>query len=190
MEKFSKEWFSRTCLITKIRINCLLSVCFFIWWYLRLSIVHDISSSFDCDPTQDLRGVFLDISKAFDKVREDRLLYKLETYGVKGEVLSLLHNYLDDCYQKVILNEQTSSWELIKYEVPQWPVRGSRIMCINDLPDNIQSTCKIFADGMSLFPHLSDKYTWQSELNSDLQAINNWASQWKMQLNPYPNKQV
>ena len=33
-----------------------------------LSIVHDINSSFDCDPTLDVRGIFLDISKAFDKV--------------------------------------------------------------------------------------------------------------------------
>ena len=33
-----------------------------------LSIVRDINSSFDCTPTQDVRGTFLDISKAFDKV--------------------------------------------------------------------------------------------------------------------------
>ena len=84
-----------------------------------LSIVNDISSSFDCHPTQDVRGVFLDISKAFNKVLHKRLLYKLETYGVKGEVLNLLRNYLNDCYQKVVLNQQTSSWELIKDGVPQ-----------------------------------------------------------------------
>ena len=33
-----------------------------------LSIVHDINSSFDCDPTQDVRGIILNISKVFDKV--------------------------------------------------------------------------------------------------------------------------
>ena len=33
-----------------------------------LSIVHEIDSSFDCDPTIDVSGVFLDICKAFDKV--------------------------------------------------------------------------------------------------------------------------
>ena len=61
-----------------------------------LSIVYEINSSFDCGPTQEAGRVFLDISKAFDKVWYEELLYKLETYGVKGEVLNLLRNYLHE----------------------------------------------------------------------------------------------
>ena len=78
-----------------------------------LSIVHEINSSFDCDPTIDFSGVFLDISKAFDKI-----LFKLKTYGVNDEVLTLLANYLHDRYQRVVLDGQTSSWELYKSGVP------------------------------------------------------------------------
>ena len=59
-----------------------------------LSIIHEIQTAFDENPTADVRGVFLDISKAFDKVWHDRLLYKLKAYGVQGELLSLLRNYL------------------------------------------------------------------------------------------------
>ena len=55
-----------------------------------LSIVHDINSSFDCDPTIDVRGVFLDISKAFDKVWHDRILFKLKTYSINGKLLILI----------------------------------------------------------------------------------------------------
>ena len=51
-----------------------------------LSIVHDINSWFDCDPTHDVTGIFLGISKAFDKVWQEGLLLKLKTYGVKGEI--------------------------------------------------------------------------------------------------------
>ena len=35
-----------------------------------LSIVHGINSSFDCDPTQNVRGILLDTSKDFDKVSD------------------------------------------------------------------------------------------------------------------------
>ena len=125
-----------------------------------LSIVHEINSSFDCDLTIDVRGVFLDISKAFDKVWHEGILFKLKTYGVNGEVLTLLTNYLYERYQRVVLNGQTSSWELVKSGVPQGSVLGPLffLIYINDLPDNLESNCKIFADDTSLFYKIFDKH--------------------------------
>ena len=64
------------------------------------------------------------------------------------------------------------------------------LIYINDLPDNIQSTCKIFADNSSLFSHVFDEYKSQSVLNNNLQVISNWTFQWKIQFNPDPNKQA
>ena len=61
---------------------------------------------------------------------------------------------------------------------------------INDLPDNIQSACKIFADVISPFSHVLDTYKLPSVLNNDLQVISNWVLQGKMQFDPDPNKQV
>ena len=49
----------------------------------------------DENPTVDVRGVFLDISKAFDKVCHDGIIFKLKAYGAEGELLSLLKNYLE-----------------------------------------------------------------------------------------------
>ena len=80
---------------------------------------------------------------------------------------------------------------VIKSGVLQGSVLGPLIfLYINDLLDNIQSTFKIFADGTSLFSHVSNKSTSQCELNKDLQAISNWVLQWKLQFNPDPKKQA
>ena len=159
---------------------------------MDLTVVHDVNSSFDCDPTIDVRGVFLDISKTFDKVWHDGIIFKLETYGVKGKLLNLIKNYLHARYQRVVLNGQTSTWELVKSGVPQGSVLGPLmfLIYINDLPDNIQSTCKIFADDTSLFSLVFNKDISQDELNNDLQKVSDWAFQWKMQFNPDPNKQA
>ena len=54
-----------------------------------LSITHETQTAFD-NPTADARGVFPNISKAFDKVWHDGLVFKLKSYGVEGEFLSLL----------------------------------------------------------------------------------------------------
>ena len=64
---------------------------------------------FDKNPTVDVRGVFLDISKVFDKVWHEGLLFKLKTYGVEGELLSLPKNYSQNLEQRVVLNGQISA---------------------------------------------------------------------------------
>ena len=61
-----------------------------------LSVIHEIQTAFDENPTVDMRGVFLDLSRAFDKVWHDGIIFKLKAYGVEGELLSLLKNYLEN----------------------------------------------------------------------------------------------
>ena len=61
-----------------------------------LSIVHETNSPLDCNPTIDVGGVFLDISKAFDKVWHEGLLFRLESYGIGGELLNLFKDYLQE----------------------------------------------------------------------------------------------
>ena len=55
-----------------------------------LAITHQIFKPFDCNPPLEVRSVFLDISKAFDKVRYEGLLYKLKSVDISGELYNLL----------------------------------------------------------------------------------------------------
>ena len=57
-----------------------------------LSITQEIHKLFDCNPAEDIRGVFLDISKVFDKVWHEGLISKLKTYSVEGKSIILLKN--------------------------------------------------------------------------------------------------
>ena len=75
-----------------------------------LSIIHETQTSFDSNPLADVTDVFLDISKAFDKVWHKGLLYKLKSYGVEGELLSLRECYLRDRKESAVLNGQNSDW--------------------------------------------------------------------------------
>ena len=76
--------------------------------------------------------------------------------------------------------------------IPQGSVLGPLLFLIyiNDLPDGINSLCKIFADDTSLFSKVYDIHNSESKLNDDLEKMSYWAYQWKMQFNPDPSKQA
>ena len=84
-----------------------------------LAITHEIFEAFDYNATVEVRSVFLDISKAFDKVGHEGLLFKIRSIGISGELYNLLANYLSDRFQRLILNGQTSSWRPVIAGLPQ-----------------------------------------------------------------------
>ena len=81
-----------------------------------LAITHEIYKSFDA--CLDVRAVFLVISKAFDKVWPEGLLYKLKQNGISGNLLETLTDFLKDRKQRVVLNGQKSSWANVEAGVP------------------------------------------------------------------------
>ena len=111
-----------------------------------LSITHDIHKSFDCD--YEVRGVFLDISKAFNKVWHDGITFKLEQNSISGKLHKLLHDFLVNRKQRVVLNRQVSSWSNVEAGVPQGSILGPLLFLIyiNDLPKGLSFIAKLFAD--------------------------------------------
>ena len=139
-----------------------------------------------------VNAIFLDISKAFDKVWHDGLLFKLRQNGVSGKLLSLFESYLSGRKQRVILNGFSSDYANIESGVPQGSVLGPLLFLIyiNDLEMNIKSNVKFFADDTMLFSVVKDPTISAYDLNHDLDVIHQWAFQWKMKFNPNPTKQA
>ena len=123
-----------------------------------LSITHEIYKRFDCNQLYDIRGTFLDISKAFDKVWHKGLTFKLKSYGANGGILKLMKNYLTGRQQRVVLNGQTSLLQNKLAGVSQGCLLGPFLFLIyiNDLPNGMESLCRIFEDDTSFFSKVTD----------------------------------
>ena len=155
-----------------------------------LCITHDIYQSLDDGLAT--RGIFLDISKAFDKVWHKGLLFKLKQNGISGNLLNVITDFLYQRKQRVVLNGQHSSWTNIEAGVPQVSILEPLffLIYINNLSDGLTSNPKLFADNTSLFSVIHNINSRASDLNSDLMKISNWVFQWKTRFNPDPNKQA
>ena len=97
--------------------------------------------------------MFLDISKAFDEVWHDRLIFKLKCNGISGNLLKFVENYLQSRQQRVVLNDNISDWRCVNVGVPKGSVLGPLLFLvyINDLTGDISSEMDLFADDSSLF---------------------------------------
>ena len=89
-----------------------------------LYLVDEIHQGFDSAECFEVRTVFLDISKAFDKVWHDVLIFKLKQNGISGSLLKLFRNYLSNRKQCVVLNGSSSDYSGIESGVPQGSVIG------------------------------------------------------------------
>ena len=138
-----------------------------------ISITHTIFKAFDCNPPLDVRSVYLDLSKAFDRVWHDGLIYKLKRCGVSGQLLSLVENFLKNRKQRTVLNGQCSGWGDISAGVPQGSILGPLffLVYINDLTMDLKCNVKLFADDTSLFTIVQDPNTAASDMNHDLELI-------------------
>ena len=119
-------------------------------------LTHKIYKSFD--DGLEVRNVFLDISKAFDKVWHERVTFKLNQNGISGDLLNILTDFLNNRKQRIVLNGQVSTWNSVNAGVPQESILGPLLFLIyiNDLSDNLSSNVKLFADDTSLFSVIHD----------------------------------
>jgi hypothetical protein len=145
--------------------------------------VHDIAASLASGSQVD--AILLDFSKAFDKVPHERLLYKLQYYGVVGNSLNWIRAFLTNRVQQVTLEGTHSTSAAVSSGVPQGTVLGPLLFLayINDLPDDVKhSKTRLFADDSLLHREIKSKRD-QTLLQQDLDALASWEESWQMSFN-------
>ena len=85
--------------------------------------------------------IVLDFSKAFNVVPHQRLLHKLDHYGIRGSTLLSIQNFLTTRLQKVVVDGSFSETAHVGSGLPQGTVLGPILfLCyINDLPSSVSS---------------------------------------------------
>ena len=122
-------------------------------------------------------GIFIDLTKAFDTVKHDTLLGKLERYGVRGLPLQWLASYLRDRRQYVTFNGSYSSVRQINIGVPQGSILGPLLFLIyiNDLPNaSARFRSVLYADDTTLLTSDSDYSSLIQTINAELPKIHKW----------------
>ena len=140
----------------------------------------------------DVISVYLDISKSFDGVWHDGLIYKLKHCGVSEPLLSLIQSFLQDRTKRTVLNGQCSILGDILAGGPQGSILEPLffLVYINDLTLVLKCNVKLLADDISLFTDVEEPNTATDDINHDQELISRWTHQWRMLFNPDPQKQA
>ena len=148
----------------------------------------DIYNTFSkaLDDGLEVKAVFGDISKAFDRVWHKGLLLKLKSVGLSGSLLGWFQNNLSDRKQRVVLPGGSSTWVNINAGVPLGSILGPLLFLIyiNDIVKDINSIIRLFADDTSLYFIVDSPEEASQTINQDLVRIFAWAEKWLVSFNP------
>ena len=133
-----------------------------------------------------LIGIFMDLSKAFDTIDHDILMYKLQRYGVRGTSLFWIRDYLSNRKQYVMYQSSKSSTSTITCGVPQGSILGPLLFLIyiNDIVySSPVLSFTLFADDTNIFYSHKNFNTLISNINSEISKVSQWFMCNKLSLN-------
>ena len=107
--------------------------------------------------------IYTDFQKAFDSVPHKRLLSKIKSCGIEGNILNWINTFLNNRRQHVLINGICSEWKKVLSRVPQgsviWPILF--VIYINDIIDNLHSQAYLFVDDMKIYKRIEESITTQ-----------------------------
>ena len=144
-----------------------------------LRVMDDFSKLIDNGKSFDT--LYLDFRKAFDAVPHERLLIKLNAYGITGQLHKWVSSFLKHRKQYVRMGKEHSEKHVITSGIPQGSILGPILFLIfiNDLPENIESICHVFADDTKIYNTTENKATLQNDLNK----LYEWSEKWQLSFN-------
>ena len=147
------------------------------------SLIHQWQMALDRG--DNVEAVFLDLSKAYDRVSVPGLISKMSQAGFSQSMLQWFSSFLERRQQQVLVNGSYSSWETVRSGIPQGTVLGPTLFLIfvNDLPMCLSTDCALFADDTTTYAIGRDTQLICTNLSSAMSAASNWAQSWGMLFN-------
>lgn len=149
-----------------------------------LEFLETVTRDADEGKPQDI--IYLDFAKAFDKVPHRRLVKKMEAFGIRGDVLNWVREWLRDRQARVLVQGKKSTWRKVLSGVPQGSVLGPIlfVIFINDLEDEIMESqlVKMFADDTKIRQVVENRRD-STELQQTLNKLWEWSIRWGMAFN-------
>ena len=138
----------------------------------------------DLDKKNSINVIYLDFQKAVGTVPHKRLIHKLKGYGISGNLLLWIEDFLHERKQRVVLNSQSSSWTEVTRGIPQGSVLGLILFTIyiNDLPDALGNMIKLLADDTKVFATVNNEED-KNSLQGDIDKLMNWSDTWLLKFN-------
>ena len=148
-----------------------------------LEFVEEVSSGLDDGFSTEV--VVMDFAKAFDRVNHSLLTHKLAYYGVRGTTNSWISDFLSNRSQRVVVEGEKSTPVSVRSGVPQGSVLGPCLFLsyINDLPERVTSTSRLFADD-TLLHRLMREAEDRNKIQHDLENLELWENEWDMHFHP------
>ena len=127
--------------------------------------------------------IYTDFCKAFDSVPHERLLIKLISIGISGDILFWITSFLKEQTQCVNVEGIKSSWKDVISGIPQGPVIGPIlfVIFIDDMPQEVVlNFTELFADDCKLYGTVNRA---PNVMQTDLKNLEEWSNKWQLPFN-------
>ena len=136
------------------------------------------------DESQNVDVLYLDFSRAFDKVDHERMMVKLAAAGIEGKLWAWIKDWLSKRYQRVVVDGEASGWLPVVSGMPQGTVLAGPLFTVyvNDIDELIEALIRLFADDTKMarvIRNLLDSEQFQADIN----RLAEWARKWAMEFN-------